>query len=191
MYYFFHLTTFGASECTVFDASKAFDLIPPGVLDAFAQDIADRYNIKRYCLFSSPVHFLSVMFHLVHFNAEGRIPMKLEDDPFLIPNFPPIPPCDFPPSQHADIKTPNTHIFLRDESSWLWKSAGVLVNSVYELEAPAIEGLCQYLADASPNEVVLLILVAYQSFNGENRKLLLATKISQEENNLFHFAFYH
>ena len=35
MYYFFHLTTFGASECTVFDASKAFDLIPrAGVLDA-------------------------------------------------------------------------------------------------------------------------------------------------------------
>ena len=34
------------------------------------------------------------------------------------------------------------------------------MNSVYELEVPAIEGLCQYLADASPNEVVLLIPVA-------------------------------
>ena len=34
------------------------------------------------------------------------------------------------------------------------------MNSVYELEAPAMEGLCQYLADASPNEVPFLILVA-------------------------------
>lgn len=100
------------------------------------------------------------MFHLVHFNAEGRIPMKQEDDPFLIPNFPPIPPCDLPPSQHANNKIPKSHVFLRDESSMLWKSAGVLVNSVYELEAPAMEGLCQYLADASPNEVPFLILVA-------------------------------
>jgi hypothetical protein len=102
-----------------------------GRVGCFAQDIADRCNIKRYCLLSSRIHVLSVMFHLVHFNAEGRIPMKLKDDPFLIPNFPPIPPCDFSACQHADNKTPNSHIFLHDISSSLWKSAGVLVNSVY------------------------------------------------------------
>jgi hypothetical protein len=42
----------------------------------FGQDTAQKFNIVRYCLFASPVYFLSLVFHLPKFNAEGLIPSR-------------------------------------------------------------------------------------------------------------------
>lgn len=113
----------------------------------FTQATAEKLNIKRYCLFASPVHFLSLMFHLPKFNGEGRIPTtSLDQQEFHIPNFPPIPPGDLPPSQYEHNGQPGSHLFLLNEVHQLLKSAGVLVNSVAELELPAMEGL-QQIAD--------------------------------------------
>jgi len=63
-----------------------------------------------------------------------------------IANFPPIPPCDLPPSQHVDKDSPDSYLFLLNEANQLCKAAGVLVNSVGELEDATIEGL-QHSAD--------------------------------------------
>lgn len=117
------------------------------------QNIADKYNIPRYCLFTCPANFLSFVYHLRQFHAEGRIPIGWEDEPLRIANFPPIGPGDAPPSQHAASAIPNSHLFLRDEMDAMFRAAGVLVNSIYELESEVIEGLKQYLAQASPDQV--------------------------------------
>lgn len=117
------------------------------------QNIADKYKIQRYCLFSSPVNFLSLICHLQQFHAEGRIPVGWEDEPLRIPNFPPIGPGHVPPSQHAASPIPNAHLFLHDEAGVLLRAAGVLVNSIHELESEVIEGLNRYLAKVSPDQV--------------------------------------
>lgn len=117
------------------------------------QNIADKYKIQRYCLFTSPVNFLSFIYHLQQFHAEGRIPIDWEDEPLRIPNFPAIGPGNVPPSQHAASLNPNAHRFLQDEAEVLLRAAGVLVNSIYELESEVIEGLNHYLAEVSPDQV--------------------------------------
>ena len=117
------------------------------------QKIADKYKIQRYCLFASPVHFLSLFYHLQQFYAEGRIPISWEDEPLRIPNFPPIGPGDVPPSQHVASSIPNSHLFLCDEVDMLLRAAGVLVNSIYELESEVMEGLNHYLAEVAPDQV--------------------------------------
>lgn len=122
------------------------------------QDIAEKFNIPRYCLFASPAHFLSLIYHLPSFNAQGLIPIKLDAKPLMIPNFPPILPSDLPPSQHAEGVRPNSHLFLKNQSEQLWKSAGVLVNTVYELESGVIEGLQKYLKDGSKTTKVSIFM---------------------------------
>lgn len=118
----------------------------------FTQGTAEKFNILRYCLFASPVHFLSLLFHLPKFYAEGLIPSRRGHSPLTIPNFPPIPPGDLPPSQLSDTGNPGTHYFLLNEAHHLWKAAGVLVNSVGELERATIEGLQRYINDTSPSD---------------------------------------
>ena len=108
----------------------------------------------RYCLFASPVHFVSLVYHLPKFNAEGVIPSRRGASPLTIPNFPPIPPGDLPPSQLADTGNPETHYFLLNEANQLRKAAGLLVNSVSELERATIEGLQRYINETSSNNKV-------------------------------------
>lgn len=118
----------------------------------------------RYCLFTSPVHFLSLVLHLPKFNVEGLIPADMDTSPLRIPNFPPIPPGDLPPSQYAHNGDPGSHLFLLNEANQLYKSAGVLVNSASELEHAAIEGLQHYLNEILPSDKVhglnLLLVVS-------------------------------
>lgn len=86
------------------------------------------------------------------FDSEGRLPAKhWEDRPFLIPNFPPIPPAHLPPPQLMASNAANS--FFVEESRPLWRAAGMIVNTVYELETPVIEGLRTYLTENSPNRV--------------------------------------
>lgn len=109
-------------------------------------------SIPRYCLYSSPAHFLSFTFHMPQFDSEGRLPAtSWEDKPFRIPNFPPILPAHLPPFQLTASNAVNS--FFVEESKPLWRAAGVIVNSVYELESSVIEGLRTYLAENSPNKV--------------------------------------
>jgi hypothetical protein len=118
------------------------------------QGLADKLGIPRYCLYSSPAHFLSFTFHMGQFDAEGRLPaVSWDDKPFLIPNFPPILPAHLPPFQVAASNAVSS--FFVEESKPLWRAAGVIVNTVYELESPVIEGLRTYLAENSPSKVAL------------------------------------
>lgn len=86
------------------------------------------------------------------FYGEGRLPATgWEVPPFVIPNFPLIRACDLPPSQHLASEQPNT--FFVDEAKPLWRAAGVIVNTVEEVEAPVIEGLRKFLKQHSPGQV--------------------------------------
>ncbi|KAG0577479.1 hypothetical protein KC19_5G159600 [Ceratodon purpureus] len=118
----------------------------------FTQGTAEKFNIVRYCLFASPVHFLSLVLHLPKFNAEGLIPSRRGASPLMIPNFPPIPPGDLPPSQLGDTDNPGSHHFLLNEAHQLWKAGGLLVNSVGELERSIIEGLQRYIIENSRSD---------------------------------------
>ena len=71
----------------------------------FGEDTPEKFNIVRYCLFASPVRFLSL---LPKFTAEGLIPSRRGASPLVIPGFPPIPPGDWPPSQAGDTGHPGT-----------------------------------------------------------------------------------
>ena len=116
------------------------------------QGIADKLSIRRYCFYSSPAHWLSFTFHMQQFEGEGRLPATHWDEkPFEIPNFPPILPAHLPPPMLTASNAATS--FFQDESKPLWRAAGVIVNSVYELEAPVIEGLRTYLTENSPNKV--------------------------------------
>jgi len=121
---------------------------------AINQGTAEKFNIQRYCLFASPVHFLSLILHLPKFTAEGSIPVFRDSSPLKIPNFPPVPPHDLPPSQHADIGQPDSYLFLLNEGNQLFKAAGVLVNSVGELEHATISGLQQCANEVLPGHKV-------------------------------------
>lgn len=118
------------------------------------QGTAEKFSIVRYCLFASPVHFLSLLFHLPKFNDENLIPVKKGDEPLMIPNFPPIPAGDLPPSQQADNGNPGSHFFLLNETKQMWKAAGVLVNSVEEIERPVLEGLQRYIDETMSGDQV-------------------------------------
>ena len=124
------------------------------ILGHDAQGTAEKFNIVRYCLFASPVHFLSLVLHLPKFNAEGLIPSRRGASPLMIPNFPPIPPGDLPPSQLGDTDNPGSHHFLLNEAHQLWKAGGLLVNSVGELERSIIEGLQRYIIENSRSDKV-------------------------------------
>jgi hypothetical protein len=108
------------------------------------QDIADEFKIPRYCLSSSPTHFISLLFALRELNVQGRIPAKkiIGGKPYTIPGMPPIAPLELPRTLQGDIKTAE---FLLYQGECLWRAAGVLVNSVYELESSIIEGLQDYI----------------------------------------------
>jgi hypothetical protein len=127
----------------------------------FGQDTAEKFNIVRYCLFASPVHFLSLVFHLPKFNAEGLIPGRRGANPLVIPGFPPVPPGDLPPSQLGDTGHPGTQYFLLNEANQLWRAAGLLVNSVGELERATIEGLQRYIDENSPSDKVRPLLASF------------------------------
>lgn len=107
--------------------------------------------MQRYCLFTSPIHFLSFLCHLPKFNSSGTIPIKADTTtPLHIPNFPAIPPFDLPPSQHESIGKPDSHLFLLNEAERLFEGAGVVVNSVRELEEEVLAGLEQYVKEIFP-----------------------------------------
>ncbi|KAG0582237.1 hypothetical protein KC19_3G045100 [Ceratodon purpureus] len=144
--------------CYPGDAAAGFPVcIISDMFLGFTQELADKLSIPRYCLYSSPAHFLSFTFHMPQFDSEGRLPAtSWEDKPFLIPNFPSILPAHLPPFQLTVSNAVNS--FFVEESKPLWRAAGVIVNTVYELESPVIDGLRAYLAENSPNKEVPTIV---------------------------------
>jgi hypothetical protein len=102
------------------------------------QDIADKFKVPRYCFSPSPTHFVSLVFGLPELNAQGRIPAQLDGKPYTIPGFPPIVPFDLPRLLLVDQKQSEILIY---HGECLWRAAGVLVNSVFELESSIIKGL--------------------------------------------------
>jgi hypothetical protein len=84
----------------------------------------------------------------------GFDPQQTSASPLVIPGFPPIPPGDLPPSQLGDTGHPGTQYFLLNEVKQLWRAAGLLVNSVGELERATIEGLQRYINENSPSNKV-------------------------------------
>jgi hypothetical protein len=94
--------------------------------------------VAKYCLSSSPTHFISLLCRLPELNAQGRIPAQANGQPYTIPGFPPIAPLDLPRTLQGDQKKSE---FLFYHGACLWRATGFLVNSVYELETSIIEGL--------------------------------------------------
>ncbi|CAK9278250.1 unnamed protein product [Sphagnum jensenii] len=110
-------------------------------------DIADEFNLPRYSFYPS-THFLSLVFSLREFNAQGRLPPK-DGAPFMIPGFAPILPSDLPKSLlHSNAK-------LVYEGERLREATGVLVNTAYELESSIIDGLQEMLRKESEGNEVL------------------------------------
>jgi hypothetical protein len=112
------------------------------------QDVADEFNLPRYSFYPS-THFLSLVFSLREFNAQGRLPPK-DGRPFTIPGFAPVPPSDLPKTllQYTNAK-------LLDEGERLREATGVLVNTAYELESSTIDGLQEMLSkEFEGNEVL-------------------------------------
>ncbi len=104
------------------------------------QDIANDFKVPRYCLYPSPTPFLSLMYHLPKFDAEGVTPLPSDAKPLEIPNFPPLAYSLMPRSfKVAEDVFP--YEFQLYQAKRLWEAAGVLVNSVYELEHDIITGL--------------------------------------------------
>jgi hypothetical protein len=110
------------------------------------QDIADEFKIPRYCLFPTP-HLLSLLYSLRDFNAQGLLPVPSDGKSLEIPCFPPIVPSDLP----SNLPSPG---LLVHEGERLWEAAGVLVNSVYELESEIIDGLQEMICKHSTREQV-------------------------------------
>jgi hypothetical protein len=104
----------------------------------WTQDTADEFKVAKYCLSSSPTHFISLLCRLPELNAQGRIPAQANGQPYTIPGFPPIAPLDLPRTLQGDQKKSE---FLFYHGACLWRATGFLVNSVYELETSIIEGL--------------------------------------------------
>ncbi|CAM6043631.1 unnamed protein product [Sphagnum compactum] len=113
---------------------------------AWTQDIADEFKIPRYCLFPTP-HLLSLLYSLRDFNAQGLLPVPSDGKSLEIPCFPPIVPSDLP----SNLPSPGLLVY---EGERLWEAAGVLVNSVYELESEIIDGLQEMICKHSTREQV-------------------------------------
>jgi hypothetical protein len=114
----------------------------------WTQYVADEFNLPRYAFYPS-THYLSLVFSLREFDAQGRLPPK-DGRPFTIPGFPPIPPSDLPKTllQYRNEK-------LLDEGERSREATGVLVNTAYELESSSIDGLQEMLRkEFEGNEVL-------------------------------------
>ncbi len=110
------------------------------ILEVGMQDIANDFKVPRYCLYPSPTPFLSLMYNLPKFDAEGLTPLPSDAKPLEIPNFPPLAYSLMPRSFKVDEDV-FPYEFQLYQAKRLREAAGVLVNSVYELEHEIITGL--------------------------------------------------
>jgi len=80
------------------------------------------------------------MLRLPEWNAQGRIPVPVEIDgePYTIPGLPPIAPLEMDRNAQGDKEGSEVLLY---HAKCLWRAAGVLVNSVFKLEASIIKGL--------------------------------------------------
>jgi hypothetical protein len=80
------------------------------------------------------------MLRLPEWDAQGRIPVPVEIDgePYAIPGLPPIAPLEMDRTVQGDKEGSEVLLY---HAKCLWRAAGVLVNSVFKLEASIIKGL--------------------------------------------------
>ncbi|CAK9222127.1 unnamed protein product [Sphagnum troendelagicum] len=151
-----------ASNATIIDPSSSSCFGPPACIISdmylsWTQDIANDFKVPRYCLYPSPTPFLSLMYNLPKFDAEGLTPLPSDAKPLEIPNFPPLAYSLMPRSFKVDEDV-FPYEFQLYQAKRLREAAGVLVNSVYELEHEIITGLQNSFAGGLEHDQVSKIL---------------------------------
>jgi len=109
-------------------------------LTTWAQDAADKLGIQKHLLFVSPVSALAIALQSERLYKEGRVPVTPENENTLItdiPGMPPLKPTELP-SQFV-YKQMHSWFMYHDHRNC--KADVLLVNSFYELEKQAIDGI--------------------------------------------------
>lgn len=135
------------------------------------------YQVPWYCFFTSPALFLSMTYLMPRFHAEGRIPVQANEKPFDIPGFPPTNACDMHHMHMAGTNPETIRTWVANSQS-LWEAAGVIVNSVYELESAVIDGLRNLLASKLNSTQVPSILTVGPTLLEGNIKETVEKEVS-------------
>lgn len=108
------------------------------------QVVADKFNIPRYVLFSSPASALPTMLHVPELIRQGRLPIDRSKWLELVHDIPGVPPTrivDLP--SPLQIHTRFLYSLFVQNAYDMHDAAGVLINTYYELEAPCIDTVRQ------------------------------------------------
>lgn len=125
------------------------------------QVVADKFNIPRYVLFSSPASALPTMLHVPELIRQGRLPIDRSKWLELVHDIPGVPPTrivDLP--SPLQIHTRFLYSLFVQNAYDMHDAAGVLINTYYELEAPCIDTVRQTVyGDISGKEPHLLSIL--------------------------------
>lgn len=104
------------------------------------QDVADKFNIAKYVLYTSPSSTLALMAYVPTLQKQGRLPVATE--PFNdIPGVQPTVATDMPTMMLNYKEIPDVYDFFLRNCDRLPDAAGVLINTFEELEHKIIEGV--------------------------------------------------
>ena len=112
----------------------------PTIVNVFLQDVADKFNIPKYVLYTSPSSTLALMSYVPTLQKLGRLPVGTE--PFNdIPGLAPTKAADMPSMMLNHKYIPEVYAFFLRNCARLPDARGVLVNTFEELEHKILEGI--------------------------------------------------
>lgn len=130
------------------DPAQAVDCIISDVFVTWSSEMASAFELPLVAFYTANATSCSVLYHTRMLMSEGILPFKDDDRSSTvdcIPGVPPLRPDEFPPSmQSPDVSMPRFCFTLR-MFEHIHECAGLLLNTVYEMEAAAIDALREKL----------------------------------------------
>ncbi|MCO5612182.1 hypothetical protein L7F22_066444 [Adiantum nelumboides] len=129
------------------DPAMAVDCIISDIFVTWSFQMASTFELPLVAFYTGNATSCSVLYHARMLVSKGIIPFKDGDDTRIncIPGVPSLRPSEVPPSmQSQDITSPRFRFTLR-MFEHIHGSAGLLLNTVYEMEAAAIDALLEKL----------------------------------------------
>lgn len=104
------------------------------------QEVADKFNIPKYVLYTSPSSIFALMSYVPTLQQQGRLPVGTE--PFNdIPGVALTKAADMPSMMLNHNDTPEVYAFFLRNCARLADAHGVLVNTFEELEHKILEAI--------------------------------------------------
>ncbi|MCO5569323.1 hypothetical protein L7F22_023035 [Adiantum nelumboides] len=129
------------------DPAMAVDCIISDIFVTWSFEMASTFELPLVAFYTANATSCSVLYHARMLVSKGILPFKDGDDAPIncIPGVPSLRPSEVPPSmQSNDITSPRFRFTLR-MFEHIHESVGLLLNTVYEMEAAAIDALRENL----------------------------------------------